>query len=286
MKADPDPDHLAEAVDEVGYPLLIKAAAGGGGKGMRVVHGPEELVEAARSCSSEAASSLATGALYLKDTTRLPPRGSPDPGRRARQLYPPGRTGMLYPEAAQKIIEETPSTAPDSEMRQDICESAVKAAQASGYVNAGTVEFLLDDQGNHYFLEVNTRLQVEHPVTEMVTGIDLVRQQILIAAGQPLKYGQEDIKPRGHAIECRIYAEDPGAGFMPSPGRIEYLFEPRGPGLRNDSGATSGSDVPHHYDPIVCKLIAWAEDRDAAIDRMIDALRRYVMLASGRRCRT
>jgi acetyl/propionyl-CoA carboxylase alpha subunit len=172
----------------------------------------------------------------------------------------------------QKIIEETPSPALTPALRQAMGQAAVAAARASGYVNAGTVEFLLDGEGNFYFLEVNTRLQVEHPITEVATGIDLVRRQLEIAAGQPLPFGQEAVDPRGHAFECRIYAEDPEAQFFPSPGRILYLKEPAGPGIRLDSGIRAGFEVPVAYDPILGKLIVWAEDREAARRRMIRAL--------------
>jgi acetyl-CoA carboxylase biotin carboxylase subunit len=178
----------------------------------------------------------------------------------------------------QKIIEESPSPALDPALREAMGEAAVNAARAAGYVNAGTVEFLLDAQGQFYFLEVNTRLQVEHPVTEMVTGIDLVREQIRVAAGEPLCFRQEEIRPRGHAIECRIYAEDPERGFIPSPGEILYLKEPAGPGIRVDSGIYSGFTVPTAYDPILSKLIVHAGDRPEAIERMVRALSEYVVL--------
>jgi acetyl/propionyl-CoA carboxylase alpha subunit len=164
------------------------------------------------------------------------------------------------------------------ELRERMGKAAVAAARASGYVNAGTVEFLLDRDGSFYFLEVNTRLQVEHPITEMVTGIDIVRHQLAIAAGEPLNIVQEEIWGRGHAIECRIYAEDPEQGFYPSPGKITYMKEPSGPGIRNDCGVYSGFQVPVEYDPILSKLIAHAENRDAAIQRMIQALQAYVIL--------
>jgi acetyl/propionyl-CoA carboxylase alpha subunit len=163
-------------------------------------------------------------------------------------------------------------------LRAKMGQAAINAAKAAGYVNAGTVEFLLDQDGGFYFLEVNTRLQVEHPITEMVTGIDLVRQQILIAAGEPLALTQDDITSRGHAIECRIYAEDPENAFMPSPGKISFLKEPTGPGIRNDCGVYSGVEVPMYYDPILSKLIAFAEDREKTIQRMIMALEDYVVL--------
>jgi len=178
----------------------------------------------------------------------------------------------------QKIIEETPSPALTPQVREKMGEAAVSAARAAGYVNAGTVEFLLDKDARFYFLEVNTRLQVEHPITEMITGIDLVRQQIEIAAGNPLRLTQDDIAGRGHAIECRIYAEDPLNDFYPSPGKISYLREPRGPGIRSDCGVYSGYTVPVEYDPILAKLIVSAATRQECIQRMIRALKEYAIL--------
>jgi acetyl-CoA carboxylase biotin carboxylase subunit len=178
----------------------------------------------------------------------------------------------------QKIIEETPSPIMTPELRERMGAAAVAVARASGYVNAGTVEFLVDQERNFYFLEVNTRLQVEHPITEMITGLDIVRIQLEVACGNPLPFIQKDVKSRGHAIECRIYAEDPEKGFYPSPGRIIYMQEPSGPGIRNDCGIYSGFQVPVEYDPILSKLIAYAEDRDRAIMRMIRALQDYVIL--------
>jgi len=178
----------------------------------------------------------------------------------------------------QKIIEETPSPIMTPELRQRMGTAAVAVAKASGYVNAGTVEFLVDQQGNFYFLEVNTRLQVEHPITEMITGLDIVRIQMEVASGNPLTLVQENIRSRGHAIECRIYAEDPEKGFYPSPGKIIYMQEPSGPGVRNDCGIYSGFQVPVEYDPILSKLIVCAEDRKQAIMRMIQALEDYVIL--------
>jgi acetyl-CoA carboxylase biotin carboxylase subunit len=178
----------------------------------------------------------------------------------------------------QKIVEETPSQALTPELRSCMGETARKVMQVSGYNNAGTVEFLLDRSKNFYFLEVNARLQVEHPVTELATGIDLVHQQIRIAAGEKLPFKQEDLRSRGHAIECRIYAEDPKNDFLPSPGKIQYLREPKGPGIRHDCGIYSGWDVPIYYDPILAKLIVWAEDRESACRRMSAALDDYIIM--------
>ncbi|HWL95022.1 MAG TPA: hypothetical protein VNT79_15995, partial [Phycisphaerae bacterium] len=178
----------------------------------------------------------------------------------------------------QKIVEESPSTALSADLRARMGEAAVRAAKAIGYTNAGTVEFILDESGAFYFLEVNTRLQVEHPVTEMVVGHDLVRAQLLVAAGDRMPFEQDQLRQSGHAIECRIYAENPGANFVPSTGRIQQYAAPASPGIRVDSGVRAGSDVTVHYDPMLAKLIAWAQSREAAIDRMAWALRRFVLL--------
>ena len=274
-----DPDKLAAEAARIGYPVLIKAAAGGGGKGMRVVHSAEELADAADAASREALAAFGSGAIYLEKYLA-----------RARhvefQIMADSHGNCIHllerecsiQRRHQKIIEETPSTALTPELRESMGAAAVRAARAAGYVNAGTVEFLLDQDGQFYFLEVNTRLQVEHPVTEMVTGIDMVREQIRIAAGEPLTYTQSDIAGRGHAIECRIYAEDPANDFLPSPGPIEYLRPPQGPGIRVDSGIYEGGQVPMEYDPILAKLIVHAHDREAAIARARRALESYVIL--------
>lgn len=278
-RSESDRDALAREADFLGYPVLIKAAAGGGGKGMRVVQARDELYEACLSAASEAAGAFGNGALYLEKYLVRP--------RHIEFQILADSFGnvvhLLERECSiqrrhQKIIEETPSPAMTPELRERMGQAAVAAARASGYVNAGTVEFLLDQDGRFYFLEVNTRLQVEHPITEMVTGIDIVRRQIEIAAGHPLSLSQQEIRGRGHAIECRIYAEDPEQGFYPSPGTIAYMKEPLGPGIRNDCGVYAGFQVPVEYDPILSKLIAHAEDRNAAIARMIRALQDYVIL--------
>lgn len=276
---DADPETLAREADRIGYPVLIKAAAGGGGKGMRLVAGPEDFKEACRAAASEAWNAFGNGAIYLEKCLE-----------RSRhiefQIFADqyGRViHLLERECSiqrrnQKIIEETPSPVMTPELRERMGRAAVTAARASGYVNAGTVEFLLDQDQNFYFLEVNTRLQVEHPVTEMITGLDLVRLQLEIAAGAPLPLAQEDVTARGHAIECRIYAEDPENGFFPSPGKVIYMEEPSGPGIRNDCGIYQGFTVPVEYDPILSKLIAHADAREQAVERMIRALEDYVIL--------
>ncbi|RME42387.1 MAG: acetyl-CoA carboxylase biotin carboxylase subunit [Deltaproteobacteria bacterium] len=274
--AEETPPPLAEGLD---FPLLIKAAAGGGGKGMRIVERPEAFPHAWQSARREAAQAFGDPTLYVE-------RFFARPRHIEVQILADthGNTIHLFERECsiqrrhQKIVEETPAPNLSPALRDRILEAAVAVARASGYVNAGTVEFLVAETGEFYFLEVNTRLQVEHPITEATTGIDLVRQQIEIAQGKPLRYRQEHIGRRGHAIECRIYAEDPAEDFIPSPGRILAFAEPTGPGLRNDCGVRAGCEVPIHYDPILSKLIAFAEDRGCAIDRMIAALERYVVL--------
>jgi acetyl-CoA carboxylase biotin carboxylase subunit len=246
---------------------------------MRIVNDRAELADAVREAASEAAASFADGAVYLE-------RCIDRPRHIEFQILADSTGNVVHlherecsiQRRHQKIIEETPSPALDDDVRALMGIATVKAARAAGYVNAGTVEFLVDQHKRFYFLEINARLQVEHPVTEMVTGLDLVRLQVEIAAGQRLPFNQSDIASRGHAIECRIYAEDPRAGFAPSPGRISLLKPPSGPGVRHDEGVTSGSDVPTYYDPILAKLITWAEDRPAARARMIRALNDYVIL--------
>jgi acetyl-CoA carboxylase biotin carboxylase subunit len=279
MQAKADPDELMKEAKLIGYPVLIKAAAGGGGKGMRIVHSAGDLREAAESASSEARSAFGNGAIYLEKYLRQP--------RHVEfQVLADAHGNVIHllerecsiQRRHQKIIEETPSTALTPKLRAKMGKAAIAAVRASGYVNAGTVEFLVDHDSKFYFLEVNTRLQVEHPITEMVIGIDLVRQQIEIAAGNPLKLSQADIVGRGHAIECRIYAEDPLSDFLPSSGKIAFVREPRGPGIRNDSGVYSGYTVPMEYDPILSKLITHAESRQECISRMSRALKDYVVL--------
>ncbi len=269
----------AQAAEKIGYPVLVKAAAGGGGKGMRVVNTPGELAESCRMAESEARAAFGDGTIYmekyLERTRHVEIQVLCDAEGNAVHLL---ERECSIQRRHQKIIEETPSTALTDELRAQMGNAAVAAAKASGYVNAGTVEFLLDSEGRFYFLEVNTRLQVEHPITEMITGADLVRHQIEIAGGRPLSITQADITGRGHAIECRIYAEDPGNQFFPSPGKIQFMQEPTGPGIRNDCGVYSGFEVPVEYDPILSKLIVFAETRDLAIRRMIRALENYAIL--------
>ena len=274
-----DPAILTREAANIGYPVLIKAAAGGGGKGMRVVVSPRDFNEACIAASSEAERAFGDGAIYLEKYLSRPRHVEFQvvADRQVQVVHLFERECSIQ-RRHQKIIEETPSPIMTPGLRERMGAAAVAVARASGYVNAGTVEFLVDQERNFYFLEVNTRLQVEHPITEMITGLDIVRIQLEIAAGNPLPFGQQDIRSRGHAIECRIYAEDPEKGFYPSPGKIIYMQEPMGPGVRNDCGVYAGFQVPVEYDPILSKLIVYAEDRGQAISRMIQALEDYVIL--------
>ena len=277
VEGEADAGRLAERAAALGYPVMLKAAAGGGGKGMRVVRGPAELAEAARRGASEALAAFGDGSVYLEKVVDRPRHVEFQVLADGQgQVVHLGERECSVQRRHQKILEETPSPALDPELRRRMGEAAVAVARAGGYVNAGTVEFLLEGDRFH-FLEVNARLQVEHPVTEMATGLDLVRCQIEIAAGMPLPFRQEEVVARGHAVECRIYAEDPANGFLPSPGRIELLREPRGPGIRFDGGIETGSEVPVHYDPILAKVVAHGPTRDAAIARMIRALEECVI---------
>ncbi len=278
-RPEPDPVILTREAEKIGYPVLIKAAAGGGGKGMRVVTSAQDFQEACVSASSEAQRAFGDGAIYLEKYLSRPRHVEfqiiADTQGHVVHLF---ERECSIQRRHQKIIEETPSPIMTPELRRRMGAAAVAVAKASGYVNAGTVEFLVDHELNFYFLEVNTRLQVEHPITEMITGLDIVRIQLEVAAGNPLPFRQEDIRSRGHAIECRIYAEDPEKGFYPSPGKIICMQEPSGPGIRNDSGVYAGFQVPVEYDPILSKLISFAEDRDQATRRMIEALEDYIIL--------
>jgi acetyl-CoA carboxylase, biotin carboxylase subunit len=263
---------------EIGYPVMLKAAAGGGGKGMRAVASAAELPAAYVAASSEAERSFGSGEVYLEKLIERPRHIEIQimADMHGNCLYL-GERECSVQRRHQKVIEEAPSAVVSEDLRRRMGEAAVRLALSAGYVNAGTVEFLVDEAGNFYFLEMNTRLQVEHPVTEMITGLDLVEMQLRVAMGEPLGLRQEDVRLRGHAIECRIYAEDPENNFFPSPGLITRLVQPGGPGVREDCGVYAGWTVPLEYDPMLSKLVTYAQTRDAAIARMVRALDEYVI---------
>jgi acetyl-CoA carboxylase biotin carboxylase subunit len=269
----PDLDSAVAFAETMGYPVMIKASAGGGGKGMRRVDTAADLASAYRAARSEAGASFGDDSVYLEkfivDPRHVEIQVMGDLHGRVVSL---GERECSLQRRHQKVVEEAPSPVVSPELRRRMGEAAVKAASAVGYSNAGTCEFLLDREGSFYFLEMNTRLQVEHPVTELVTGIDLVHTQIRVAEGEPLGPGFDDVQPRGHAVEVRLYAEDPFNRFAPSPGRIERLRWPDGPGVRVDSGVYEGSEVTIHYDPMLAKLIVWATDRELALQRLERAL--------------
>jgi acetyl-CoA carboxylase, biotin carboxylase subunit len=268
---------IAATADEIGYPIMIKAVAGGGGKGMRLVPSAADLASAIRAARSEAGAAFGDSAVYLERRLARPRHIEVQLlGDSHGTVLPFVERECSIQRRHQKVIEETPSPVVTPSLRAQLTEAAAAVAASVGYTNAGTIEFLLDEDGRFYFLEMNTRLQVEHPITEMVTGVDLVQWQIRIARGERLDLDRHALlTPRGHAIECRIYAEDPDAGFMPSPGRITALRVPDGPGVRDDSGAEAGGDVPIYYDPLVSKLAVWGTDRPQAIARMQRALAEY-----------
>ncbi len=269
-----DEESLAQAAEEVGFPVLLKAAAGGGGKGMRVVRKPDELLEAYRAARRTAASAFGDERVYLEKFVENPRHIEiqvlADAHGHCIHLF---ERECSVQRRHQKIVEEAPATRLSEATRRAMGEVAVRAARAIDYTGAGTVEFIVDAEERFYFLEMNTRLQVEHPVTEMTVGVDLVAEQLRVAAGEPLGIDQASVTRRGHAIECRIYAEDPARDFLPSPGRIDAWVEPAGPGVRIDSGVTAGAEVPSMYDPLIAKLVTWAPTRAHALARMRRALR-------------
>ncbi len=273
-------DSLAEArnvVTEIGgYPVMLKAAAGGGGKGMRIVRSDDELERALEAARNEARKAFGDDTVYLEKYVENPKHIEiqviADQHGNALHLW---ERDCSIQRRHQKVVEECPSAILPPEVRAKMGETAVQAARACHYISAGTVEFLVDENLNFYFLEMNTRLQVEHPVTEVVLGIDLVRLQIEIAEGKPLPFTQADVQATGHAIECRIYAEDPFANFAPSTGKLKYLQPPEGPWVRVDSGVAAHSEISMYYDPMIAKLIVWGTDRETAIHRMARALQEY-----------
>ncbi len=270
------PEQALQVADKIGYPIMLKAAAGGGGKGMRLVHTAGELKAALEAAQSEAQRSFGDSEVYIE-------KAIVNPRHIEMQVLADEHGNTVYlgerecsiQRRHQKVVEEAPSPIVDADMRRRMGEVAVRVAKAANYANAGTIEFLVDQQKNFYFLEMNTRLQVEHPVTELVTGLDLVHLQIHIAAGQKLPFKQEDVQLRGHAIECRIYAEDPENNYFPSPGKIVTLAEPAGPGIRLDGGIYEGWTVPIDYDPLLAKLVGYGADRSQATMRLERALGEY-----------
>lgn len=276
-----DPDNMEKTLEEaerLGYPLIIKAAAGGGGKGMRIVHNPRELERAIETARSEAKAAFGNEDVYLEKYLE-------EPRHIEFQILADEHGNIIHlgerdcsiQRRHQKILEEAPSPALTDDLRKIMGDTAIKVARTVNYINAGTVEFLVDNQKNFYFIEMNTRIQVEHPITEMITGIDLVKEQIRIAAGEKLRLKQEDVKFNGVALECRINAEDPERKFMPSPGKIENFILPGGPGVRIDSGVYQGYLIPPYYDSMLAKLIVWEEDREKALLRMERALAEFII---------
>jgi acetyl-CoA carboxylase biotin carboxylase subunit len=271
-----DDAEAARVAAQVGYPVMLKAAMGGGGKGMRLVRAPGDLASALRAARAEAGAAFGDAAVYIE-------RYVEEPRHIEIQVLADSHGGVVHlgerecsiQRRHQKLVEESPSPLVTPEMRRRMGEAACRVAAAVGYVNAGTIEFLVDRERNFYFLEMNTRLQVEHPVTELVTGRDLVRDQLRIAAGDKLGFTQDDVALDGWAIECRINAEDPFASFIPSPGRVVGLRAPGGPWVRDDTGVYAGCTIPRFYDTLMAKLIVWGPDRDAAITRMARALDEY-----------
>jgi acetyl-CoA carboxylase, biotin carboxylase subunit len=273
-----DDEEARQVIANMGYPVMIKAALGGGGRGIRLVHDEAQLAEALRAARSEARASFGDAAIYVEKYVS-------NPRHVEIQVLADAHGGVVHlgerecsiQRRHQKVVEESPSPLMTEDLRTQMGEAAVRAAQAAHYRNAGTVEFLVDADRHFYFLEMNTRLQVEHPVTELVTGIDIVQAQLRLAIGEPLGYRQDEIRLRGAAIECRIYAEDPAANFRPSPGKITVLQPPGGPWVRDERGVFAGSDVSPFYDPMISKLVVWGGTRQEAIARMRRALGEYVI---------
>ena len=274
-----DPEAAREVAEEIGYPLLIKASAGGGGKGMRVVERPEELASQFERAVSEAVNSFGDGSVFLE-------RFVSSPRHIEVQVLADEHGNVVHlferecsiQRRHQKVVEEAPSAVLTEALREEMGACAVEVARSCGYVGAGTVEFLLDDQMRFYFLEMNTRLQVEHPVTECITGVDLVREQIRIAEGHPLSFAQADLSIQGHALEVRVYAENTAEGFLPATGTLTRYRTPVGPGIRVDDGVEEGGEVAIHYDPMLAKLVVHGPTREAAIDRMIRAIDAYEII--------
>lgn len=274
-----DFDEAIKIAEVIGFPVILKAAAGGGGKGMKVVEKAEEFKENYESAQREAIKSFGDDLVYMEKYILNPKHIEAQIiGDEHGNYVFLGERDCSIQRRHQKVIEEAPSTVLDEDLRERMGKVAIDAAKACNYVNAGTIEFLLDINKNFYFLEMNTRLQVEHPVSELITGIDLAKEQIRVAAGYPLSFKQEDIVLRGHAFECRIYAEDPLNNFMPDIGKIAYLKEPFGNGVRMDTGIENNTEISLHFDPMLSKLITYGKDRDDAAEKMITALKNYQLL--------
>jgi acetyl-CoA carboxylase, biotin carboxylase subunit len=268
-----DEEEAVKIVSEIGLPVMIKASAGGGGKGMRLVKSQEDIISSVRAARSEAKSAFGDDSIYIEKYIE-------SPHHIEFQILADNHGNVVHlferecsvQRRHQKVVEETPSPLITPKIREEMGKFAVEAARAVNYSGAGTIEFIVDEQLNYYFLEMNTRLQVEHPITERVVGVDLVKEQIRIANNEPLAFKQEDLTQRGHAIECRIYAEDPDRNFMPSPGIIKHITEPHGLGVRCDGYVYEGYEIPLYYDPLISKLVVWGKDRSEAIARMKRAL--------------
>ena len=271
-------DEAVSVANELRFPVIIKAAGGGGGKGMRVAHDEASLRNGFRMAQAEAEANFGNGQVYLERYIERPRHIEFQVlGDRHGNLVHLGERECSIQRRHQKLIEEAPSVALTPELRLSMGAAAVKGASAIGYQGTGTIEFLLEPSGEYYFMEMNTRIQVEHPVTEMVTGLDLIKAQILAAAGEPLPWRQDEIRLDGHALECRINAEKPDADFQPSPGRVSYFHSPGGPGVRVDSHLYSGYTVPSHYDSLVAKIVCWGRDRTESVSRMRRALEETVI---------
>lgn len=261
---------------EIGYPILIKAAAGGGGKGMRIVEKAADFIEQMDLAVSEASSAFGDGSVFIERYVSSPRHIEIQVlGDNYGNIVHLFERDCSVQRRHQKVVEEAPSSVLSEELRRKMGESAVNAARSCNYIGAGTVEFILDENLDFFFLEMNTRLQVEHPVTEMITGIDLVKEQIRIARGEPLSFTQDDLKIKGHAIEVRVYAEDPANNFLPDIGNLQTYVTPKGPGIRVDDGFEQGMDIPIYYDPMIAKLVSYGKDRQEAIERMIRAIDEY-----------
>ncbi|WP_234117442.1 acetyl-CoA carboxylase biotin carboxylase subunit [Clostridium hydrogenum] len=271
-------DELVHQASEIGYPVMLKASAGGGGKGIRIVQNEDEIVKAYRTAKAEAKAAFGDDTMYMEKFIVEPRHVEFQViGDFFGNVVHLGERDCSIQRRNQKVLEEAPSPVMTSELRQEMGEVAVRAAKAVGYKNAGTIEFLVDKYGKYYFMEMNTRIQVEHGITELVTGVDLVKEQIKVAAGEKLPFTQDDIKISGHAIECRINAENPEKGFRPSPGKIKYFNVPGGPGVRLDTAVYQGYNIPPNYDSMIGKLMVYGRDRNEAINKMERALGEFII---------